>query len=93
MRQTLGLGAVGRVEVVALLEDLELEVPKHTAEALRDLLVMIRVAECAEREVDGSVETLERLSVDAVSLEGVLDRADRLTAAPEVRLPVSLRTA
>jgi hypothetical protein len=48
---------VGRIEVVATLEHLELEVPKHTAETIRDLFVVIRIAERTEREVDGSIET------------------------------------
>jgi hypothetical protein len=55
-RKPLGLDPVGRVEVVALLEDLQLEVREGAAEPLRDLSVLVRVAEPAEREVDGPVE-------------------------------------
>ena len=62
--------------MVALLEQLELEVPKHTAETLLDLLVMIRIAESTEREVDGSIETAQRLSIDSAVPERTQDRAN-----------------
>ena len=51
------LGAVGRIEVVALLEDVEREVSEHGPEALGDLRVEIRVAEGAQRQVYGGVES------------------------------------
>src|SRR5687767_6710796 len=65
-----------RVEVVALLEHLELEVREHVAQTLRDLFVLIRVAESAEGEVDRTVEAPEGIAVDLARLECAADRAD-----------------
>lgn len=42
--------------MVALLEHLELEVSEHSAESFRDLRVLVRVAESAEREEDRAIE-------------------------------------
>ena len=71
-----GLDPVGRVEVVALLEHLELEVREHSAQTFRELPVLVRVAESAEREVDRAIETAEGLAVDVAPLERATERAD-----------------
>jgi hypothetical protein len=67
---------VGRVEVVALLENLKLEVREHPTETFRDLSVLVRVAKSAEREVDRAIETAEGLTVDVAPLERPLDCSD-----------------
>jgi hypothetical protein len=67
---------VGRVEVVALLEDLKLEVPKDYVQTFRDLPVLVGVAKGAEREVDRAIETAKGLAVDVAPLECAEDRTD-----------------
>ncbi len=52
-----------RVEVVVPLEDLEREVREDAVEPLRDFAVLVRVAQAAEREVDGLLEAAQRVPV------------------------------
>ena len=66
-RKTLGLDPVRWVEVVPPLEHLELEVREHSAQPLRDLPVLVRVAERAEGEVDGAIETAQGIHLEQSS--------------------------
>src|SRR5215218_4063688 len=58
--------SVRRVEGVPFLEDLEREVVEDVGEPLGDLAVLVRVAETAEREVDGPFEGAQGLAVERV---------------------------
>ena len=53
-------------------ENFELEVREHSAQPLRDLPVLVRVAQRAEGQVDGAIETAEGLAVDVTARNRVI---------------------
>jgi len=83
-----GLDPVRGIEVVTLLEHFELEVGENARKAGSDLLVLVRVAETAERVVHGLRKASECVTVELVGLERLRDltKAGRALRHPRRRL-------
>src|ERR1700738_4752517 len=65
-----------RIEMVALLEHLKLEIWEDPAESGGDRAVLVWVAQRAEREVDGAIEPGQRVTVKFVRLKRLQERPD-----------------
>src|SRR6185312_5103991 len=88
-RESLRFDPMRRVEVVALLEHLELEVGKDPSESSTDLAKLVGVAQSTKREVDGPIKAFERRAVEVVRLERLHERSDATRALrhPVGRIP------